>query len=357
MMTNFYKNICAGFINNEYQALRFNDEHIEDNIFNTFIKPANGKMYIINALDMDNTLKQPSEIIKPKAYEDMLENMSKKLNIKFVILNLYIQQNLDEYVREAAEADVIDFTAPSIELNWAAGADGELAVRGNQPEKLTDVNSIISSAYEKAVQNKTIAVQRVQKDKAVVHSAYFSLAIIMLNLLYFAVMELDGGIQSTSKLIAYGANVSSRVFVNGEYYRLLTSMFIHIGLMHLLSNCLAIYIMGVRVEAFFGRLNFLLIYFVSGIGASLCSAMLISGVSAGASGAVFGLEGAVFAYTLLKKSSMNGIDFFTIFAFVTLGIGIGFVTPNVDNIAHLGGLFIGFIMGVIMVKFNMRQKK
>lgn len=128
------------------------------------------------------------------------------------------------------------------------------------------------------------------------------------------------------------------VFQMGEYYRLVTSMFLHAGVIHIAFNMLILHQLGSQLELFLGSKKFAIVYFVSGIAGSLASAMLNDpwSVSVGASGAIFGLMGS---YFVVAKSVR--LDTSQITVLIGINLVIGFVVPSIDWHAHLGGLVAG----------------
>lgn len=143
-------------------------------------------------------------------------------------------------------------------------------------------------------------------------------------------------------LVRLGAKVNILISL-GEYWRLLTSMFLHADIMHLVFNMLALFILGRDIERFFGKKKFLVIYFISGLIGSALSYLIVPNVSVGASGAIFGLMGAnLFLYkinpTVYKR--IYGSDFLIL---IGVNLVIGFIRPNIDMAGHIGGLIGGFI--------------
>lgn len=134
--------------------------------------------------------------------------------------------------------------------------------------------------------------------------------------------------------------------LNGWYRQLFTSMFIHVNLVHLMGNMLFLLIYGSRGEEFFSKIEFLTIYFLSGFAGNILS--LLGGphmVSAGASGALFGLFGAnvIYAHSSMKESIVSAL-IYSLFMFIfTMG-------ANVNLFAHFGGLIVGLLIGYIISK-------
>ena len=135
----------------------------------------------------------------------------------------------------------------------------------------------------------------------------------------------------------------------GEYYRLLTGIFLHGGLLHLLFNCYALYIIGSQVENFLGRFKFAVIYLVAGISGALFS-MIFGGnyASIGASGAIFGLMGALVYFGYHYRVYLGNVVKSQIIPLILLNLMLGFFMAGVDNFAHVGGLIGGTLMSIAL---------
>ena len=178
----------------------------------------------------------------------------------------------------------------------------------------------------------------------------FAVIIIVVNVFIWLMMEIvGGGSTDTITLLQYGAVLRPAIVQGGEWYRLVTSMFLHIGWMHLLMNTMFLILAGIRSERHFGHLKFLIIYFVAGVAGSFAMMMLSAPltVGAGASGAIFGLMGAMLAYMLVTKRPIETFTAQNLGFMVLINLGIGFAIPEISNSAHIGGLVAGFILGYV----------
>ena len=138
----------------------------------------------------------------------------------------------------------------------------------------------------------------------------------------------------------------------GEWYRMVSSMFLHADIGHLVSNMLILYYIGNAVEKRIGHLPYLFLYFISGIVGNVFSAgyELLTGYyisSIGASGAVFGVEGALLMMALLHRGKLAEATTGRIAFSIAFSLYCGFTSRNVDNAAHIGGLLMGFLMAGI----------
>lgn len=154
------------------------------------------------------------------------------------------------------------------------------------------------------------------------------------------------GPETTRVLVDFGAKVNGCI-VEGQNWRLFAAMFIHIGVFHLLFNLYALYAFGPLVEGYFGHLRFTAIYLLAGLFGSLASFAFSPAISAGASGAIFGLIGAVTVYFLKYNQNFGrrGRAMLQNMAFIiVINLVFGFVGRGIDNWGHIGGLIGGFVV-------------
>lgn len=148
-------------------------------------------------------------------------------------------------------------------------------------------------------------------------------------------------------VLLWGANIKSAI-LGGDYYRLVTSMFLHSGIIHFVFNTYALYVIGPQLESFFGKTKFLIIYLFSGITGNLLSMLLTDGASVGASGAIFGLLGSIVYFGYHYRVYLGTVIKSQVIPLIAINLLVGFITPNIDNAAHIGGLIGGLLitMGV-----------
>ena len=172
--------------------------------------------------------------------------------------------------------------------------------------------------------------------------------LIFINIVMFVLMYMLGnGSENTNTLIDFGANYILLTKA-GEYYRLITSGFLHIGVIHLLLNMYSLYIVGTQVEYFYGKVKYIIIYLFSLIMGSLFTVALssVNTVSAGASGAIFGLLGSILYFGIKYRGYIGNSLVNQIVPVVVLNLIIGFTTPGIGNAAHIGGLIGGYLISM-----------
>lgn len=174
--------------------------------------------------------------------------------------------------------------------------------------------------------------------------------LVAINVLVWLATEAAGGSTSTRTLIAFGAKVNPLI-ANGEYWRLLTACFLHVGLTHLLFNSIGLLSFGRLTEMVFGHARFVAIYAVAGITGSVLSYLLSPSTGAGASGALFGVAGAlaVFFWQNRGAQSIAGKgQFWGIVLILAINGVNGLIDLRIDNWAHLGGLIGGVALAMYL---------
>lgn len=172
--------------------------------------------------------------------------------------------------------------------------------------------------------------------------------IMAICIILFILMELSGGSTNSQVLLKYGANLDVLV-KNGEYYRLFTCIFLHIGIMHLLCNLYSLYVIGREVENLFGKVKYIIIFILSGIFGSIMSlAFTHNTISAGASGAIFGLLGALLYFGMHYRTYLGEAIKRSIIPIIVINLIIGFFAEGIDLAAHIGGL-VGGVLVAMMV--------
>lgn len=193
---------------------------------------------------------------------------------------------------------------------------------------------------------------------------YFTIlngAIVISNIIIFLIVDLTNSSLNTEWMLKCGAMYWPYVMEKGQYYRLITSMFLHFGISHLFNNMLVLWFIGGTLEKLAGHIRYILIYFLSGIiaGGISMGYNIFAGstpVAAGASGAVFGLTGALLYVVLINRGRVEGFTIKQMLVLAFLSLYGGFTSQGVDNAAHLGGFFSGFIICMIVYRRPKKQE-
>lgn len=182
-------------------------------------------------------------------------------------------------------------------------------------------------------------------------------ALVLINIFVFVVLTFLGDVEDPVFMAQHGALFYDSIVEGKEYYRIITSMFLHFGADHLFQNMLILLIMGWRLEKIIGKIRYFAVYMGSGIIGSAASIIFtLHGnpyiVSAGASGAIFGVLGGVLGLILVdvikkKRQRIKDIGLTGIIFAICAALSYGFFDMGVDNAAHVGGLLGGLILTVI----------
>jgi rhomboid protease GluP len=185
-----------------------------------------------------------------------------------------------------------------------------------------------------------------------------TITLIAVNVLVFAAMVV-GGVSFTQPTpmdaLRWGADFGPLTIGQGQYWRLLTACFVHFGILHIAFNMYVLYQIGPFVQITFGRARYLILYFLAGLAGSIVSLLIHpQSVGAGASGAIFGLYGAVFGFLLRERHSLNPAAVKSIGrsagVFIVYNLIFGAMNRTTDVSAHLGGLVVGFLAGIALVR-------
>lgn len=181
--------------------------------------------------------------------------------------------------------------------------------------------------------------------------------LVGINIIIWLILELKGDTQAGYFMVEYGAAYPPYIVEDGEWWRLFTCMFLHFGADHLINNMLILYVTGMRLEHAIGSIRFGILYLLSGICGSVlsCYMELVEAdpaVSAGASGAVFGVIGGLIALAVWNRGKVEGLTTRGLLGMLALSLYYGFATSGVDNWGHIGGLVGGLVVGCIFAAID-----
>lgn len=250
---------------------------------------------------------------------DMGENVSDEINSdpKLMCINVKDEEDIKKN-------DLINKIFPDLNKKMVYSEKGvELFVK-------------ISNDINKHNQDDASKLEKVFRNK-VPYVTYFLIAI---NVIFFIVPFLFGQSNYVIEMFCiHGPSIRA-----GQIYRIITGIFLHAGLIHLGFNCYSLNIVGTQIESFLGRFKFIVIYLFSGIVGALFSIIFNGSVgSIGASGAIFGLLGALVYFGYYYRVYFGNVVKSQIIPLIVLNLVLGFIQSGVDNFAHIGGL-IGGIM-------------
>lgn len=188
----------------------------------------------------------------------------------------------------------------------------------------------------------------------------FTVSLIIINVIIFLILEGMGNTESATFMMQYGAMYPTYIIEQGEYGRFFTATLMHFGFGHLLNNMVMLGAAGSILERAIGKIKFVALYFIAGIGGCVFSylEMLHSGtyaVSAGASGSIFGIVGALAWILILHKGRYENLTGRGMIIMILLSLYYGFSTGDVDNWGHIGGLVMGFVISMIFYRRNTKE--
>lgn len=229
--------------------------------------------------------------------------------------------------------------------------DARLMIYEDQPQHYLNIESLLT--YDEEKENAAYRKRAVYRRTSRIAIVNYSL--VAINIIVFMITALQGNVESAAYLAGKGGMVPYLVTEKHEYYRLFTSMFLHGSLSHIFSNMLALTFIGDNLERAVGKVKYLIIYMVSGLGGSLAALFYYSSSNAlvccvGASGAIFGVLGALVYILIVNKGQLEDLTLGRMLLYIGFSIYIGISSEGTCNAAHIGGLLVGFVMAAILYR-------
>ena len=189
-----------------------------------------------------------------------------------------------------------------------------------------------------------------------------TIALAAVNIIVFLKLSFQGMTEDAGFMLEHGAMYTPDIIYAGKYYELFTCMFLHYGFEHLMNNMLALVLLGWQLEHELGRVKYVLLYLLSGLAGNLLSLSVDLyteeyAVSAGASGAIFGIIGALLYIAVRSRGRVGGVSGRGILFMMALTLYHGFTSGGVDNSAHIGGALAGFVLAVILYRRNRNPRQ
>lgn len=206
---------------------------------------------------------------------------------------------------------------------------------------------------------KWVEISKIERKKQI--SSYLTplnCSLILANIVVFIILSIAGDTENAQFIAEHGGLIFDKIQSGHQYYLFFSSMFIHFGIRHLLQNMIMLFVVGSILENNVGRYRYLIIYLFSGISSGLASYYLNLyhdpyKVTAGASGAIFGVTGSLLVLVLSdllrkKKRYQGTVSLKGMIFVIIVGVGSGFMVPNVDNIGHIGGVIGGMVITALL---------
>ncbi|NQD67466.1 rhomboid family intramembrane serine protease [Bacillus haikouensis] len=337
----------------QYRIMNLSSTHDEIWLENTVLKEPDVVRLRLKDLDWGSWVQRDILSVSENAERIRRKRRKRSLKVKNLYITTYppVDGGIELFEKPfAAEKDksrvdsiLIDETrGMELLINDPLFCDGEWEL----PPEVLEANVELVKGKALRASTKQIQKERQLFEKGRPFFTYFFIAV---QLAMFVLLELNGGSKDPQTLIEFGAKYNPLI-IEGEWWRLVTPIFLHIGMLHLLMNTLALYYLGTAVEKIYGRSRFVFVYMVSGITGSFASYLFTANLSAGASGAIFGCFGALLYFGVLYPKIFFRTMGTNIIAVILLNLAFGFTIPGIDNAGHLGGLAGGFLAaGIVSV--------
>ncbi|WP_409301681.1 rhomboid family intramembrane serine protease [Peribacillus sp. SCS-155] len=331
----------------EYRMLTVAENHNEIWLENDENKAYPVIRVMRHDLDWANWLKRDIDRTVMNAENIRSQLLRRPMNVLNIYISAYLPvDDFDHIIRPVSEKKSTVHTM-IFDASRTPESFGSLEQIFNKPLSLhiPDEGHVEESHVAYMKQGALAAsVKKTKEEQAIFRNGkpFFTNVFIFLQIAIFILMELKGSSQNTLTLIQFGAKYSPLI-LQGEWWRFFTPMVVHIGVMHLLMNTLSLYFIGPEVERMYGRVRFLFIYIFAGFSGTLASFLATPNISAGASGAIFGLFGALLYFGTTHPKLFFRTMGTNIIILIIINLGYGFSVEGVDNSGHIGGLIGGFL--------------
>lgn len=262
----------------------------------------------------------------------------KTLNYKLNVLSIFT--DLGDNVKLTSQEDIDCINIKNEEdlkkYNFIYEAFPDINEKLKHDEKGMELFAKITTDINKKSKEEVDKMNKIFKSNTPV----LTIMLITINVLIF----LYGLFFDKNSMLINNFALYAPYVRGGDYYRLISSAFLHVSLFHLLVNMYSLYIIGSQIENFFGKTKYIVIYLFSAIMGSLFSMLFTRGVSIGASGAIFGLLGAMLYFGYFYRIYLGNTITSQILPVILINLLIGFSSSSIDNFAHIGGLVGGIII-------------
>ena len=371
MYTSILQNFVKKLIENEFSiAPTFHMGAIEEDSIIILLKQESPILYVVSVVNSEKTDLQNHEVFM----NEYLQHLQKKLSLYYCSTIIALTLVIGEYLEENTEnkfntAQTIEFVTKKEMIPeencyhawWYLSEKRNLIeMEKSQPKNILHLKQMALESLQYTKQNSysfyEIAVKAKQKSAFDLKSSNILLTwnLLCINCFIFFVCILLGMKQSS--IMLFGAEHQA-IFDMHEYYRIITYAFIHTNVIHLIQNGIYLYFFGMRTELMYGKIDMTIIYFFAIIGSSILSVLCNDAVSVGASGAIFGLIGAVLVYSYKNGKKSIGMNYMTLLLLVALSLIVGVFQPNVDYFGHFGGFITGSLVAWILLKNTKQQQR
>lgn len=364
MFINFAKQFYQDLITAGYSSINQDYENIiltKDTAFLAVEKIFGPNLFIVLIHNSINHSQEYNLLITSQLSRQISSSSMVMRFKQAIILNIFVTDSNDKKEITNTLIDEYNSEGTSFIYNiyWNLHIDKEkenfeIYTGANQPNKILDIRKVLDQSCdnvnfieEQPISLKVLSIKAENnvKVKVVSNDALFTYFIaITMIITYFLTMN---------NVSSY--YLASNTFNSREFFRLISSIFVHADIFHLFNNVIWIIIFGVRVERYMGKLNFISIFFISAIVGNVFSLLLADFNSLGASGGGMGLSGALIVMLIYAKREIDNFGLLFVLVYIIMSLSMGFIYPNVNNIAHVFGLLTGMALGYAHI-LNKKEK-
>ncbi|WP_310602480.1 rhomboid family intramembrane serine protease [Anaerosporobacter sp.] len=347
------RSLIREFENSDY-------ERIDNNNYNSgiFCKLKDDGVYVVSLLRCADS---------EEVCEEMEENYSNEISqLKWYFINKGYRNIRLLHIVVAEDVSLARRYIKDYDTYWIVNeSTNQLVIFENQQAEFLEVKQSIERilAIRDGSYDQGSKLSRIAKNLSGMSDRAITCGIILINVIIFIIMDWSVDWSTYNMFVEQGGVSYEMTIMKHQYYRALTSMFIHADINHLFGNMMVLYFIGTQVEKRLGRVRYTILYFIGGLVATITSLgynrvqETITTLSIGASGAIFAVVGAMVVIVIFNKMDFEEIGIRRLLFFVAITIINGLNTQQVDNAAHIGGLVAGLLLGQVLYESSKRKKR
>ena len=355
MYTSISQNFIKKLLEHEFQFATFYGELEKKENRVILIKAESPILYVVSLVNGQKINLRNYELFMNEYLQCLQNSLKSYYCTKIIALTIVVGEFLEETEEDTKQAkNFVMKKEFMLEENYShtwwylSEARKVIEMNKSQAKDILHIKQMALESLEKQENYSLgeIVAQTKQKNTFKSDKIIVTWILLFINCFLFFMMILCG--EKENYILSYGTEYQA-IFNLHQYYRIFTYCFIHADIMHLIQNIVYLYFFGIRVELLYGKIQMLLLYFFATAGSSILSAYCNDVLAVGASGAIFGLIGAVLVYSYKNGKKSVGMNYTTLLLLAIVALLGGVLEKNVDYFGHLGGFLSGSLLSFMIL--------
>lgn len=354
MYTSISQNFVKKLLECEFQFATLYGELEKKSNRMTLLKAESPILYVVSLVNGQKINLRNYELFMNEYLQWLQNSLKSYYCTKIIALTIVVAESLEKTEDTKQIRNFVMRKELILEENYShtwwylSGARKIVEMNKSQAKDILHIKQMVLESLEEQENDslEEIVTQTKQKETLKNNKIIVTWGLLFINCFLFFMMVLCG--EKENYILSYGTEYDA-IFHLHQYYRIFTYCFLHADIMHLIQNSVYLYFFGMRVELLYGKIRMLLIYFFATAGSSILSAYCNDVLAVGASGAIFGLIGAVLVYSYKNGKKNVGMNYTTLLLLAIVALLGGVLQKNVDYFGHLGGFLSGSLLSFMIL--------